>query len=351
MTTLFDPIKVGALEWPNRIVMAPLTRARADEGRVPNALMAEHYVQRASAGLILSEATSVTPMGVGYADTPGIWSDEQVEGWKIVTDAVHKAGGRIFLQLWHVGRISDPSFLNGELPVAPSAVKPAGHVSLLRPMRDYVTPRALETDEIPGIVAAYRKGAENAKKAGFDGVEVHGANGYLLDQFLQSSTNQRTDAYGGSVENRARLMLEVTDACIDVWGADRVGMHLAPGGDQHDLSDANPAETFGYVARELGKRKIAFIFTREADTPNALGPMIKKEFGGVWIANQQLTKARAEELVASGTADAVSWGQLFIANPDLPKRLQLDAPLNKPVPETFYAKGSTGYTDYPFLAA
>jgi 2,4-dienoyl-CoA reductase-like NADH-dependent reductase (Old Yellow Enzyme family) len=348
---LFDPIKVGALEWPNRIVMAPLTRARASEGRVPNALMAEHYVQRASAGLILSEATSVTPMGVGYADTPGIWSDEQVEGWKIVTDAVHKAGGRIFLQLWHVGRISDPSFLNGELPVAPSAVKPAGHVSLLRPMRDYVTPRALETDEIPGIVAAYRKGAENAKKAGFDGVEVHGANGYLLDQFLQSSTNQRTDAYGGSVENRARLMLEVTDACIEVWGADRVGMHLAPGGDQHDLSDANPAETFGYVARELGKRKIAFIFTREADSPNALGPMIKKEFGGVWIANQQLTKQRAEELVSSGTADAVSWGQLFIANPDLPKRLQLDAPLNKPVPETFYAKGSTGYTDYPALAA
>ena len=351
MTTLFDPIKVGALEWPNRIVMAPLTRARASEGRVPNALMAEHYVQRASAGLILSEATSVTPMGVGYADTPGIWSDEQVEGWKIVTDAVHKAGGRIFLQLWHVGRISDPSFLNGELPVAPSAVKPAGHVSLLRPMRDYVTPRALETDEIPGIVAAYRKGAENAKKAGFDGVEVHGANGYLLDQFLQSSTNQRTDAYGGSVENRARLMLEVTDACIDVWGADRVGMHLAPGGDQHDLSDANPAETFGYVARELGKRKIAFIFTREVDSPNALGPMIKKEFGGVWIANQQLTKQRAEELVSSGTADAVSWGQLFIANPDLPKRLQLDAPLNKPVPETFYAKGTTGYTDYPALAA
>ena len=351
MTTLFDPIKVGALEWPNRIVMAPLTRARASEGRVPNALMAEHYVQRASAGLILSEATSVTPMGVGYADTPGIWSDEQVEGWKIVTDAVHKAGGRIFLQLWHVGRISDPSFLNGELPVAPSAIKPAGHVSLLRPMRDYVTPRALALDEIPGIVAAYRQGAENAKKAGFDGVEVHGANGYLLDQFLQSSTNQRTDAYGGPVENRARLLLEVTDACIDVWGADRVGVHLAPGSDQHDLSDANPLETFGYVARELGKRKIAFIFTREADTPNALGPMIKKEFGGVWIANQQLTKQRAEELVSSGTADAVSWGQLFIANPDLPKRLQLDAPLNKPVPETFYAKGTTGYTDYPALAA
>jgi len=215
MTTLFDPIKVGGLELPNRIIMAPLTRSRAlGAGRVPNALMAEYYVQRASAGLILSEATSVTPMGVGYADTPGIWSDEQVEGWKQVTDAVHDAGGRIFLQLWHVGRISDPLFLDGELPVAPSAIQPQGHVSLVRPVKPYVTPRALALEEIPGIVAAYRKGAENAKKTGFDGVEIHGANGYLLDQFLQDSTNQRTDAYGGSIENRARLMLEVTDACI-----------------------------------------------------------------------------------------------------------------------------------------
>ena len=350
MTTLFDPIKVGALEWPNRIVMAPLTRARAPGGaRVPNALMAEYYAQRATAGLILSEATSVTPMGVGYADTPGIWSDEQVEGWKLVTDTVHAAGGRIFLQLWHVGRISDPSFLNGDLPVAPSAIKPEGHVSLLRPKREYVTPRALDIEEIPGVVAAYRKGAENAKKAGFDGVEVHGANGYLLDQFLQDSTNTRLDAYGGSIENRARLLLEVADACIDVWGADRVGMHLAPGCDSHDVGDSNPAATFGYVARELGKRKIAFIFTREADTPQALGPMLKKEFGGVWIANQQLTKERAEELVSTGQADAVSWGQLYIANPDLPERLQKNAPLNQPVPETFYAEGATGYTDYPAL--
>jgi len=350
MTTMFDPIKVGALEWPNRIVMAPLTRSRADGGaRVPNALMAEYYVQRASAGLILSEATSVTPMGVGYADTPGIWSDEQVEGWKIVTDAVHKAGGRIFLQLWHVGRISDPSFLDGELPVAPSAIQPDGHVSLLRPKRPFVTPRALDIEEIPGIVAAYRKGAENAKKAGFDGVEIHGANGYLLDQFLQDSTNRRSDAYGGPIENRARLMLEVTDACIDVWGADRVGVHLAPARDSHDMGDSTPAETFGYVARELGKRKIAFIFTREGQGPDALGPMIKKEFGGVWIANQQLTREKAEELIASGTADAVSWGQLFIANPDLPKRLQLNTPLNEPDTETFYHPGSVGYTDYPAL--
>jgi len=352
MTTMFDPIKVGALEWPNRIVMAPLTRSRADGGgRVPNALMAEYYVQRASAGLILSEATSVTPMGVGYVDTPGIWSDEQVAGWKLVTDAVHAAGGRIFMQLWHVGRISDPSLLDGELPVAPSAIKPAGHVSLLRPKREFVTPRALDIEEIPGIVSAYRKGAENAQKAGFDGVEIHGANGYLLDQFLQDSTNQRTDAYGGSIENRARLMLEVTDACIDVWGADRVGMHLAPARDSHDMGDSTPLETFGYVARELGRRKIAFIFTREGHGPDELGPTLKKEFGGVWIANQQLTKEKAEELIASGTADAVSWGQLFIANPDLPKRLQLGAPLNTPNPDTFYHPGATGYTDYPALSA
>src|SRR5690606_16259610 len=212
MTTLFDPIKIGSLELPNRIIMAPLTRCRADAGRVPNALMAEYYVQRASAGLILSEATSVTPMGVGYPDTPGIWSEEQVRGWLEVTRAVHANGGRIFLQLWHVGRISDPLYLDGEQPVAPSAIKPAGHVSLVRPIKEYDTPRALETEELADIVEAYRQGAENAKAAGFDGVEIHGANGYLLDQFLQSGTNQRSDRYGGSVENRARLLLEVTDA-------------------------------------------------------------------------------------------------------------------------------------------
>jgi 2,4-dienoyl-CoA reductase-like NADH-dependent reductase (Old Yellow Enzyme family) len=231
---------------------------------VPNELMARYYAERASAGLIISEATSVTPQGVGYADTPGIWSDEQVEGWKRVTQAVHAAGGRIVLQLWHVGRISDPMFLDGDLPVAPSAIAAGGHVSLVRPERPFVTPRALELDEIPGIVAAYRKGAENAKKAGFDGVEIHGANGYLLDQFLQDSTNRRTDAYGGPIENRARLLLEVVDAAIDVWGAGRVGVHLAPRGDAHTMGDSDPAATFGYVARELGRRKIAFIFTRES---------------------------------------------------------------------------------------
>ncbi len=228
---LLEPITVGDLRLPNRVFMAPLTRCRASAGRVPNALMRDYYVQRASAGLILSEATSVSPMGVGYPDTPGIWSPEQVKGWKMITEAVHAAGGRMLLQLWHVGRISDPSYLDGALPVAPSAIAPRGHVSLLRPKRSFVTPRALETKEIPGIVEAYRKGAQNAQAAGFDGVEIHGANGYLLDQFLQDSSNHRTDQYGGPIENRARLMLEVTDAVIAVWGADRVGMHLAPRGD------------------------------------------------------------------------------------------------------------------------
>jgi 2,4-dienoyl-CoA reductase-like NADH-dependent reductase (Old Yellow Enzyme family) len=264
---------------------------------------------------------------------------------------VHEAGGRIFLQLWHVGRISDPLFLNGDQPVAPSAVKPAGHVSLVRPIKEYETPRALDLEEIPGIVAAYRKGAENAKKAGFDGVEIHGANGYLLDQFLQDKTNQRTDAYGGSIENRARLMLEVTDACIAVWGADRVGMHLAPRRDAHDMGDSTPLETFGYVARELGKRGIAFICSREAIGDDRLGPELKKAFGGVYIANEKMTKEAAEQLLAKGEADAVAWGQWFIANPDLPERLKRNAPLNPARPDKFYAPGAEGYTDYPSLPA
>lgn len=349
MSTLFDTLQVGALTLPNRLFMAPLTRARASQQRIPNALMAEYYRQRASAGLILSEATSVTPMGVGYANTPGIWSEEQVEGWKLVTQAVHEAGGRIFLQLWHVGRISDPIFLNGEQPVAPSAIAAKGHVSLVRPEKPFVTPRALELAEIPGIIEAFRKGAENAKLAGFDGVEVHGANGYLLDQFLQSSTNQRTDEYGGSVENRARLMLEVTDAVISVWGADRVGMHLAPRGDAHDMGDANPLETFGYVARELGRRKIAFIAAREHQAPDSIGPALKKAFGGVYVANEKFTLESGNAILAAGDADAVAFGVPFIANPDLPKRFALGAGLNAPDPSTFYGDGAKGYTDYPVL--
>lgn len=349
MPTLFDPIKIGELELANRIIMAPLTRTRADAGRVPNALMAEYYVQRASAGLIISEATAVTPMGVGYPDTPGIWSDEQVRGWSNITKAVHAHGGKIVLQLWHVGRISDPLYLNGQLPVAPSAIKPAGHVSLVRPLKDFVTPRALETEEIADIVDAYRRGAENAKAAGFDGVEIHGANGYLLDQFLQDSTNRRSDRYGGSVENRARLLLEVTDAAIEVWGAGRVGVHLAPRADAHDMGDSNRAETFTYVARELGKRGIAFICAREKEADDSLSPRLKEAFGGVFIANERFTKAQANAWLAEGKADAVAFGIPFIANPDLPARLAQDAALNEPRPESFYGQGPVGYIDYPQL--
>ena len=347
--TLFDPVRIGAWDLPNRIFMAPLTRARAGVERVPNALMAEYYRQRASAGLIISEATSVTPMGVGYADTPGIWSAEQVKGWKQVTETVHHAGGRMLLQLWHVGRISDPMFLNGALPVAPSAIAAAGHVSLVRPLKPFVTPRALDLEEIPGIVAAYRIAAENALSAGFDGVEIHGANGYLLDQFLQDKTNHRQDAYGGPVENRARLMLEVADAVISVWGSDRVGMHLAPRGDAHDMGDSNSLATFGYVARELGKRRIAFLCVREALGEKRIGPQLKAAFGGRYVANEKFTLATATQVLAAKEADAVAFGVPFLANPDLPQRFRLNAPLNQPEPATFYGGGPKGYTDYPFL--
>jgi len=350
VSPLLSPVRIGAWDLANRLIMAPLTRCRASEGRVPNAMMAEYYRQRAGAGLIITEATSITPMGVGYPDTPGIWSQEQVEGWKLVTKAVHEAGGKIILQLWHVGRISDPVYLDGSLPVAPSAIAPSGHVSLVRPMKHFETPRALETSEIPGIIEAYRKAAENAKAAGFDGVEIHGANGYLPDQFLQSGTNKRTDEYGGPVENRARFMLEAVDAAISVWGADRVGLHLAPQGDSHDMSDENPSATFGYVAKEAAKRGLAFLFTREGqDAAHRITPELKKIFGGAVIANQALSREQAEDLIAKGEVDAVSYGRLFIANPDLPARFAKDAPLNEPDPTTFYAQGPHGYTDYPAL--
>ena len=348
MASLFDPVQLGELQLANRIIMSPLTRCRA-EGRVPNDLMVEYYRQRASAGLILTEATSVDPLGVGYPDTPGIWSQAQVEGWKKITQAVHAAGGKIILQLWHVGRISDPLYLDGQLPVAPSAIKPAGHVSQVRPMKEYVQPRALELNEIPPIIEAYRKGAENAKLAGFDGVEIHGANGYLLDQFLQSKTNQRTDEYGGSIENRARLMLEVTDAVIRVWGAGRVGMHLAPRRDAHDMGDDTPRETFTYVASELGKRGIAFIMTREHLNDDSLTPAIKQAFGGPVIANEGFNLDTASKLVSENRVDAVGFGKLIIANPDLVQRFKQNAPLNAWESNTFYALGAKGYTDYPVL--
>jgi 2,4-dienoyl-CoA reductase-like NADH-dependent reductase (Old Yellow Enzyme family) len=350
MSILFEPLTLGELRLPNRIVMAPLTRARAGEARLPNALMAEYYAQRAEAGLIISEATSVTPMGVGYAGTPGIWSSEQAEGWKKVTQAVHERGGRIFLQLWHVGRISHPMFLGGELPVAPSAIAAKGHVSLVRPEQPYPVPRALPASEIPGVIEAYRHGAELAVSAGFDGVEIHGANGYLLDQFLQDGSNHRTDAYGGSIENRARLMLEVADAVIPVWGASRVGMHLAPRGDAHSMGDSSPAATFTYAASELGKRKIAFICAREYKAADSLGPHLKQAFGGIYIMNEKFDKETAGAVISAGEADAVAFGKAYLANPDLVRRLKEGAPLNAWDASTFYSGGEKGYTDYPKLS-
>jgi 2,4-dienoyl-CoA reductase-like NADH-dependent reductase (Old Yellow Enzyme family) len=352
MPTLFDPLKAGALSLPNRIVMAPLTRSRAHpDSRVPSDLALKYYTQRAGFGLIISEATSVSPMGVGYAATPGIWSDEQTEGWSKITRAVHEKGGHMLLQLWHVGRIFDPMFLNGALPEAPSAIRPKGHVSLVRPERAYVTPRALDSAEIPGIVAAYRRGAENARRAGFDGVEIHGANGYLLDQFLQDSTNHRDDAYGGTREKRARLMLEVADACAEVWGADRVAMHLAPRMDSHDMGDSDARPTFIYVARELGKRGLAFLCAREKRQTDSIGPAIKDAFGGVYIANEGFSFESASQALSEGVADAVAFGKLAIANPDLVSRFRKGAPLNAWNAATFYSGGASGYVDYPALAA
>lgn len=350
MPTLFDPIRLGSLDLPTRVFMAPLTRARATEDRVPNALMRDYYVQRASAGLILTEATNINPKSVGYEHTPGIWSEAQVEGWRMITDAVHKAGGHIFMQLWHCGRISDPSLLGGDLPVAPSAIAAQGHVSLLRPERPYPTPRALTLEEIPGIVADYRRGAENAMRAGFDGVEIHGANGYLLDQFLQDSSNKRTDAYGGPVENRARLMFEAVDAAISVWGADRVGLHLAPRGDSHSMGDSDLTGTFSHVAREAKARGLAFLFAREHAAPDSIGQTLKSVFGGTYIANERFTIEQSEEALSAGWADAIAFGVKFIANPDLPARLRAGAPLNELNRATMYGGGAHGYTDYPALA-
>lgn len=349
--SLFDPIIIGDIQLRNRIIMSPLTRCRASEGRVPNALMAEYYAQRSTAGLILSEATSISAQGVGYPNTPGLWSNDQVEGWKLVTQAVHEKGGVIFAQLWHVGRVSDPSYLGGEAPVAPSPIAAAGHVSLLRPKRAYPVPRELRLDEISGIIEEYRQAAKNAKKAGFDGVEIHGANGYLPDQFLQDSSNRRTDEYGGPIENRARFLLEATDAAISVWGPDRVGVHLAPRGDAHGMGDSHPVSTFTYVAEEFRKRQLAFLFVRESLGENRLGPHLKKTFRGVYIANEAMTQVTAEQILAAGEADAISFGKAFIANPDLVRRFEINAPLNNPIADTFYGSGPIGYTDYPALPA
>jgi 2,4-dienoyl-CoA reductase-like NADH-dependent reductase (Old Yellow Enzyme family) len=350
-SALLSPLTVGALKLKNRVIMAPLTRCRATglDGRTPNELMKKYYVQRATAGMIITEATSVTPMGVGYANTPGIWSEEQVAGWKMITDAVHDEGGKILLQLWHVGRISHPHFLNGELPVSASAIEPEGYVSILRPKTPFITPRALAIEEIAVVIEAYRKAAQNAKRAGFDGVEIHGANGYLLDQFLQDGSNKLSDQYGGPIENRARLILEVTDAVISVWGSDRVGVHLAPRGDSHSMRDSNREVTFSYVVEQLSKRKIAFICTREYVAEDSLMPKLRKIFKGVFIGNEKFTITSGEAAVSNGEVDAIAYGKDFISNPDLVKRIETKSKLNKLVTETIYAEGPNGYTDYPSL--
>lgn len=351
MPTMFDSVKIGALELANRIIMAPLTRMRAVDRRAPGALAVEYYVQRASAGLILSEATSISPQGVGLPDTPGLWSEFQVESWTRVVAAVHHAGGRIFSQLWHVGRISDPAYLDGNLPVAPSAIAPEGHVTLMRPKKPWVVPRALKTEEIPGIVEDYRKAALNAKRADFDGIELHAANGYLFDQFLHDGSNKRTDRYGGSVANRARFLLEALDAVLTVWPADRIGVHLNLMSSSYSMFDSDPQALFGYVAEQLNERHLAFIFGREKmdDPARLIGPLVKQKFKGAYIANDGFTRTSAERVIADGYADAVAFGQLYIANPDLVERFRRNAPLNALNEDTIYGNGGAGYNDYPTL--
>lgn len=354
---LLSPVKVGAYELPNRLVMAPLTRNRAGDGYVPQPLNVTYYSQRASAGLIVTEATQVSPQGMGYASTPGIYSAEQVEGWRNITEAVHQRGGRIFLQLWHVGRISHPSLQpNGELPVAPSAIAAEGEAMTYQGMQPFVTPRALETEEIPGIVEQYRQGAKNALSAGFDGVEIHGANGYLLDQFLQDGTNHRTDEYGGSIENRARLMLEVTEAVTQVWGADRVGIRLSPSGTFNSMSDSDPRALFTYVVSELNRFGLAYLHVIEPrldkeDDPGNIGARyFRSIYQGIIVTAGGYDRSSGNAVIASGDADLVAYGRLFIANPDLPERFAIDAPLNEPDRSTFYGGDERGYTDYPALS-
>jgi N-ethylmaleimide reductase len=352
---LFAPIDLGPLTLPNRIVMAPLTRSRAGPGNVPTALTALYYAQRSSAGLIISEATQVAPEGQGYVSTPGIHSDKQVAAWKCVTGAVHACGGRMVLQLWHVGRISHPSFQpRGVLPVAPSAIRPNAQAFTAHGFEPIPTPRALETSEIPGIVAQYAQGARNAIAAGFDGVEVHGANGYLIDQFLRDGTNKRTDAYGGRIENRMRFLLEVVDAVTAAVGADRTGVRVSPQNGQNDIADRDPQSLFNQVAAALSDRGLAYLHVIEGDTGGAPVPRfdyssIKRRFGGLVIANNGFDRGRANQAIAQGRADLVAFGRPFIGNPDLVTRLYLDVPLSPLNRETLYGGAEQGYTDYPVL--
>jgi len=355
---LFTPVRLGAIETSNRMVMAPLTRMRAGPGRVPTPLMAEYYAQRAAAGLIVSEATAISQQGTGCPNTPGIYTDAQIAGWHNVTEAVHRAGGRIFLQLWHMGRISHPSFqADGGLPVAPSAIAPrTGQALTEKGMQPFVTPRALRKEELPGIVLQYAIAAEHAKTAGFDGVEIHNANGYLLDQFLRDGTNQRSDDYGGPVRNRARLTLEVADTVTQVWGADRVGIRFSPGGNFNDMHDSNPLETFSHVLHELNCHQLAYvhlIVSTEDDLRHGAVPVpltvLRKEFRGPLIIANGFSYATATQALAEDMADAVAFGRLFIANPDLPERFRLHASLNALDEANLYGGAEKGYTDYPAM--
>lgn len=355
---LLTPVRVGAIDCSNRVFMAPLTRCRSTPGTdAPNALNVEYYTQRASAGLIVSEATQISPQGKGYMGAPGIYTKEQEAGWRAITDAVHQAGGKIVAQLWHVGRISHPDLQpGGALPVAPSAINAGLNTTTPNGKMAQVTPRALETHEIPGIVADYRHAAQTAKNAGFDGVEIHAANGYLLEQFLRDSTNQRSDEYGGSIANRLKFTLAAVDAAIEVFGADRVGIRLSPVSLANNIPlDSDTNAVYGALVDALAARKIAFIHFIEGNTQvehyqNGFDfAMARQRFGGAYIANNGYSRAMALDVLARGAADAVAFGRPFIANPDLPKRLALDAPLNEVNYKTLYKAGAEGYTDYPAL--
>lgn len=354
---LFTPLDLGAYTLRNRIVMAPLTRSRADADGVPTEIMAEYYAQRASAGLILSEATCISPEGLGYMNTPGIWNGEQVAGWGRITQAVHDRGGRIFCQLWHVGRISHPDLQpGGALPVAPSAIKPAGQVYTPSGLKEYVTPRALDIAELPDIVRQYRVAASNAIAAGFDGVEVHAANGYLLDEFLRDGSNRRTDAYGGNIENRARLLLEVLEAVCGAVGPSRVGVRLSPIQPFNDMHDSRPETHFRRIVELVAPLKLGYLHVTELgkDAPGAAGPRfdpltLRDLWPGVFMCNHGYDLARGNAAIGSGAADLVAYGALYIANPDLVERFKAGAALNQPDASTFYMGGEHGYTDYPSM--
>lgn len=351
---IFTPIQLGSLKLPNRIIMAPLTRMRSGIGNVPTEMNATYYAQRASAGLIIAEATQVSPQGRGYVHSPGIHSCEQIAGWQLVTDAVHAAGGRIFLQLWHAGRTSHPALQpNGELPVAPSAIAPDGHAYTSEGRPKFVTPRALETEEILEVVEQFRSSAKNAIAAGFDGVEIHGANGYLIDEFLQDNSNRRSDRYGGSIENRARFLLEIVEAVTSVWESDRVGVRLSPSGTNYSMEDSDRATTFSYVVNALNGFNLAYFHLME---PNEWGTQtgldaafFRPIFKGTLMVNGGYNRQKADEILTNGKADLVSFGRLFLANPDLPQRFAINSSLNEPDPATFYDGDDRGYTDYPFL--